>query len=179
MRKVLYIFGLLTDGDVEWMARTGRRLWLNASDVLIQEGKPVDSVIFLLQGEFIVSVKGIGEVARLGAGEIVGEMSYVDSAPPSATVTANGRCLALFIDKIQLTRKLDTDMAFGCRFYRALAVFLADRLRETVHRLGYGEARSLEGEEVMKDELDAGILDNLSMAGDRFHRMLKLLSGAH
>ncbi|HWK45788.1 MAG TPA: cyclic nucleotide-binding domain-containing protein [Stellaceae bacterium] len=178
MRKVLYIFGLLTDGDIEWMARTGTRRWLTANEVLIHEGRPVDSVILLLEGEFIVSVTGVGEVARLSAGEIVGEMSYVDSAPPSATVTASGKSLALFIDKRQLSRKLETDVAFGFRFYRALAVFLADRLRETVHRLGYSKTRTLASEEILEDELDIGILDNLSMAGERFHRMLKLLSGA-
>ena len=81
MRKVLYIFGLLTDADVEWMAQTGTRRWVEAGEVLIQEGKPVDAVILLLDGELTVSVKGVGEISRLGVGEIVGELSYVDSPP--------------------------------------------------------------------------------------------------
>jgi CRP/FNR family transcriptional regulator, cyclic AMP receptor protein len=179
MRKVLYIFGLLTDGDVEWMARSGARRWVKDGEVLIHEGKPVDSVVLLLEGEFLVAVKGVGEVARLGAGEIVGEMSYVDSAPPSATVTARGKCLALFLDKPTLSRKLEADMAFGCRFYRALAVFLADRLRGTVRRLGYGGKQTLEDDAILEDELDSAILDNVSLAGDRFNRMLRMLSGAH
>src|SRR5579862_2951325 len=115
MRKVLYIFGLLTDADVEWMARTGSRRWVEAGEVLIQEGRPVDAVILVLDGELTVSVEGVGEISRLGVGEIVGEMSYVDSAPPSATVSASTRSLALFIDKRQLTEKLDSDVAFGFR----------------------------------------------------------------
>jgi CRP/FNR family cyclic AMP-dependent transcriptional regulator len=177
MRKVLYIFGLLTDSDVEWMSRTGKRRWVKPGETLIEEGKPVDSVIFLLEGEFLVTVKGIGEVDRLTAGEIVGEMSYVDSAPPSATVTARTRCFTLFIDKIALSARLEADTAFGSRFYRALAIFLADRLRKTVRRLGYGQKQHLEGEEILEDELDVAILDNVSMAGERFHRMLRMLSG--
>lgn len=179
MRKVLYIFGLLTDSDVEWMARSGARRWVRDGEVLIHEGKPIDSVVLLLEGEFAVAVKGIGEVRRLGVGEIVGEMSYVDSAPPSATVTARGKCLALFLDKEILSRKLEADVAFGCRFYRALAVFLADRFRGTERRLAYGGKQTLEDDDILKDELDIGILDNVSMAGDRFHRMLRMLSGAH
>jgi hypothetical protein len=67
-------------------------------------------------------------------------------------------------------------MAFGCRFYRALAIFLADRLRGTVRRRS-GADTSLEGTAILKDELDVEILDNLSLAGSRFDRMLKVLIG--
>jgi CRP-like cAMP-binding protein len=176
MRKVLYIFGLLTDADVEWMARTGARRWVEAGEALIHEGKHVDAMILVLDGELAVSVKGVGEVSRLGVGEVVGELSFVDSAPPSATVSASTRTLALFIDKRQLTQKLESDIAFGYRFYRALAVFLADRLRGADRRLAYGQTQSLRGEEIMEDELDLAILDNLSMAGERFNKMLKQLS---
>ena len=177
MRKVLYIFGLLTDADVEWIARTGVRRRVREGEVLIQEGRPIESVIFLLQGEFLVTAQAAGEVARLGVGEIVGEMSFVDSSPPSATVTAVGECLALFLDKEIVARKLEADVAFGCRFYRALAIFLADRLRGTVRRMGYGAVQDLDMQTLAKDELDLGILDTVSMAGDRFDRMLKTLVG--
>jgi CRP-like cAMP-binding protein len=141
---------------------------------LIREGHPVESVIILLQGEFVVTAKAVGEVARLGVGEIVGEMSFVDSAPPSATVMATSEGLALFLDKTAMLQKLEADDAFGCRFYRALAIFLADRLRATVRRMGYG-AQDLDAQAIAKDELDAGILDTLSMAGERFERLLKIL----
>jgi CRP/FNR family transcriptional regulator, cyclic AMP receptor protein len=173
---------LLTDADVEWIARSGRRRLVKDREILIREGRPVESIIFLLRGEFVVSARVAGEIARLGVGEIVGEMSFVDSAPPSATVAAAGECLALFIDKEAVARKLDADPAFGCRFYRALAMFLADRLRGTVRRMGYGDvqeqdARDLGAEAISKDELDMGILDTVSQAGERFDRMLKTLAG--
>jgi CRP-like cAMP-binding protein len=177
MRKVLYIFGLLTDADVDWIAHTGKRSRFRDGDVLIEQGKHVEAIILLLQGALSVTIKGAGEVARLGVGEIVGEMSYVDSAPPSATVKALGDCLALVINKRELTRKLQADVAFGCRFYRALAVLLADRLRGTERRLSYASSADLENEAVLQDELDMGILDNVSMAGHRFDRILKTLTG--
>ena len=176
MRKVLYVFGLLADADVEWIARAGTRRHIKDGEVVIREGKHVESVILLLQGRLSVSIEGAGEVARLGVGEIVGEMSYVDSAPPSASVTALGDGLALFLDKRVLTKKLESDTAFGYRFYRALAVFLADRLRGTERRLSYGSSKGLEDETVLKDELDMGILDHVSMAGQRFHRVLQTLT---
>ena len=63
------------------------------------EGQRVGTVILLLQGECVVADRALGEIARLGVGEILGKMSFVDSAPPSATVTASGDGLALFLDK--------------------------------------------------------------------------------
>jgi CRP/FNR family transcriptional regulator, cyclic AMP receptor protein len=177
MRKVLYLFGSLTDADVDWIARTGVRRRVSNNEIVIHERKPIESIIFLLQGEFAITVQGLGEVARLGVGEIVGEMSFVDSAPPSASVTAIGGCLALFLDKETLAKQLEADIAFGCRFYRALAILLGDRLREGVRRLGYGDAQDLDPHTIAKDELDMGVLDTVSIAGERFERMLKMLIG--
>src|SRR5450432_152005 len=175
MRKILYIFGLLTDGDVEWMAQTGIRRLLSEGDVVIREGERADSLIFLLEGKLLVTTRQLGQIARLGVGEVVGEMSLVDSAPPSATITASGDGLALFLDKTKLMQKLDRDEGFGSRFYRALAVFMADRLREA---RGSSVADSTISEEmtIAEDELDVGILDRVSAAGERFNRMLRALA---
>jgi CRP-like cAMP-binding protein len=175
MRKVLFLFGLLLDSHIEWIARTGTQRHLATGEVLIEEGKPIDNVIILLEGQLLVSTIAFGVIAKLGAGEIVGEMSFVDSAPPNASVTAEGDCRALFLHKGLLLRKLEADTMFGSRFYRALAIFLADRLRGTVRRLGYDGKAPLDETVVAADELDEGILDNVSMAGMRFDRMLRLL----
>jgi CRP/FNR family cyclic AMP-dependent transcriptional regulator len=175
MRKVLYIFGLLTDSDVAWMAQTGIRRHLSDGDVVIREDERADSLIFLLEGELLVTTRQLGQIARLGVGEVVGEMSLVDSAPPSATITASGNGLALFLDKTTLMRKLDHDQGFGSRFYRALAVFLADRLREA-RGSSAGDFTLSDEMTIAEDELDVGILDHLSAAGERFDRMLRTLS---
>jgi len=174
MRKVLYIFGLLTDADAEWLARTGEKRSLKAGDLVIAEGVPTDSVVLVLEGNLVVSAKGFGEVARLGVGEVIGEVSLVDSAPPSATVVAAEECRALFVDKALLQEKLEADIAFGCRFYRALAVFLADRLRAT-RRLPSADGGMADEAAIVEGELDTGILDNVSSAGERFIRVLQIL----
>lgn len=173
MRKVLYIFGILTDGDIEWLARIGRRQRLTDGDILIKEGERSSFLILLLEGELLVHADGIGQVARLGTGEIVGEVSLVDSGPPSATVTARGDGLALFVDRAQLLQKLETDEGFAARFYRALAMFLADRLRASRLSTGAGIA---DREGISKDELDSEIMDHVFAAGERFNRMLRILS---
>ncbi|HEY7242613.1 MAG TPA: cyclic nucleotide-binding domain-containing protein [Xanthobacteraceae bacterium] len=177
MRKVLYIFGALTDADVETLVRIGTRRRLDDGEVVIREGEWADSVILLLNGEFLVTKQGMGQIALLGAGEIVGEMSLVDSELPSATITARGRCLALFINKAILLQKLETNVGFGCRFYRAMAIFLADRLRATMQAPALSESSMADEAPVLADELDSGILDAVSNAGERFQRVLRLLTG--
>jgi hypothetical protein len=39
----------------------------------------------------------------------------------------------LIIPKTALHKKIETDDAFAKRFYRALAIFMADRLRDTLN----------------------------------------------
>jgi CRP/FNR family cyclic AMP-dependent transcriptional regulator len=175
MRKVLYVFGLLTDQDTEWMARTGSRRRLVRDEIVITEGEIIDFVAILLEGELQVSTRASGPVARLGVGEVVGEMSLVDSAPTSATIRASRDSLVLFIDKGKLLQKLETDDGFAARFYRALAVFLADRLRAT-NALFAGGAAVGRNEGPASDELDPNVLDHVFAAGERFSRMLRQLS---
>ncbi|HEY9856920.1 MAG TPA: cyclic nucleotide-binding domain-containing protein, partial [Stenomitos sp.] len=117
-------------------------------------------------------------IATLGAGEIVGEMSMVDDAPPSATVRALGESRVLAIPRPALSRKLSDDQGFAARFYRAMAIFLSDRLRSTTRTLGYGESVSLDEHVRADDEIDPALLDKVALAGLRFETMLRRLADA-
>ncbi len=176
MRKVLYILGQLNDGDIEWLAERGVRRRLADGEVIVREGEPIDALFITLSGRFRVTLSDGTEVARLGTGEVVGEIAFVDSSPPSATVTAVGDASVLVLPQALLRQRLAEDAPFAARFYRALAIFLADRLRATTRRLGYGAAGDLDREGVLADEIDIGVLDTLSQAGDRFTRLLQSLA---
>ncbi|MFN3076201.1 MAG: cyclic nucleotide-binding domain-containing protein [Alphaproteobacteria bacterium] len=178
MRKVLFILGQLSDDDVRWLSSTGIRERIAAGRTLIEEGRTIDSMYLLLDGKMSVSLKGIGVVATLSSGEIMGEMSLVDSRPPSASVRAETECVVLTIPRRALIAKLESDTGFAARFYKAIATFLSDRLRGTVRRLGYGDkANSLDEDVEIEGELDLSVLDNIHLAGARFERMLKQLMG--
>jgi CRP/FNR family cyclic AMP-dependent transcriptional regulator len=176
MRKVLFILGQLNDSDVEWLATHGTRRPVADGEIIVREGSSIDHLFITLSGQFRVSLGDNQEVARLGAGEMVGEIAFVDAALPSATVTAVGRAAVLALPKALLQQRLSADPPFAARFYRALAIFLADRLRGTTRRLGYGAAGNLDSEAMLEDELDSGVLDSLSQAGDRFTRLLQRLA---
>jgi CRP-like cAMP-binding protein len=176
MRKVLFLFGQLNDDDVEWMLRAGRRRALRQDEVLIEQGVPVEDIYFLLEGKLAVWLKPKRgpekEIARLNAGEIVGEMSFVDARPPSATVKAVEDSTVFGISKAVLSAKLQADPGFAARFYRALAIYLSTTVRERHRALGYGSDSDFD-EEDEGDELDPNVLDGVYLAGERFDRMVK------
>jgi CRP/FNR family cyclic AMP-dependent transcriptional regulator len=179
MRKVLFLFGQLNDDDVEWMLRAGQKRFVPVGGVLIEQGLPVDSVFILLEGKLAVSLRPRRgperELARLNAGEIVGEMSFVDARPPSATVRAAEDSTVFALSKTVLNAKLVADQGFAARFYRALAIYLSTTVRERHQALGYGTGETAEAEEDEDDidELDSNVLDGVYLAGERFDRMVK------
>ena len=174
MRKVLFLLGQVRDEDLEWMLTVGSTRSLAAGEVLIRRGDPVDAVYIVLHGAFAVTV-GDREINRLGSGEVVGEMSFVDARPPSATVTAIEPSSVFAVPRVALSTRLDADTAFAAGFYRALTLFLSDRLRSTVGLLGYGDDRDLRADEIASDELNPDVLDTVHLAGSRFSGMLKRL----
>ena len=122
-----------------------------------------------------MEIAGGIKVATLMSGEVIGEISFVDSRPPSASVVAELPSIVLAIDKVLLKQKLETDGQFGAHFYRAIALFLADRLRSTTGRLGYKGPKGDEKEEPAEDpdELDEDFMQAVSMANVRFDMLVR------
>jgi CRP/FNR family cyclic AMP-dependent transcriptional regulator len=172
MRKVFYIMGILNDNDMEWLATRGSTKFLEPRTVLVRESEPIDSLYILLEGQLSVVSKRLNrEIASLSCGEMLGEISFVDSRPPSASVISVQDSAVLEISRELLHAKLTEDPGFASRFYRAVATLLADRLRTTVGQLGYDAPRKVsEG-----DDLDDDWMENISYAGARFDRLLRRL----
>src|SRR5436190_2159435 len=138
MRKVLFIFGELSDTDVDWLAKAGEKANIPAGTVLIPVGARVDHLYILLDGQLQIKAANGTFIAKLESGEVVGEMSLVDPAPTSVSVEVAVDSLLFRVPDTKLRQKLAADTAFASRFYRAICIFLADRLRATTRRMGYG-----------------------------------------
>lgn len=181
MRKVLFILSELDDGDIAWLIRHGRKQSIPAGSLLIEEGRQIELLYILLDGQLSVRLRKLGdrEVARLQSGEILGELSFLDSRPSSASVVASSAATVLGVSRRLLTEKLAADAPFAARFYRALGVFLASRLRRSLQQLGYGDRTPDEvGSAGDDEELDAALLEQLGLAGARFDWMLRQLRDA-
>ena len=121
----------LDEQDLKWLVANSIRQEIPAGSVIIRHGEPVECLYLIVEGAFNVTIPGPAErqVARLYAGELVGEMSFVDLHPPSATVTAAMNSRVLAIAKTGLTRKLETDLRFAARFFKGVSQLLSGRLR--------------------------------------------------
>ncbi len=179
MKKVFFLLGELVDDDIDWMVSTGRREEVPAGTVLIEEGKPIDTLLILLDGTLSVSVSALEgkTIARLTSGAVVGEMSFADARPPSATVQAVETSLVLSIPRERLVEKLQEDEGFASRFYRAIAIFLSTRLRGTVRYLGYAKDQFLQDDNTSED-LSPEIIDNVPLAKARFDWLLRRLKNS-
>ena len=178
MRKVLYILGQLSDTDVDWLANMGQRIQVAKGTELIKFGVEISNLYIVLEGELSIQTNKGFELAKISSGEILGEMSLVDSRPPSASVLVLQDATLLELDKVVVQEKLDMDTGFSSRFYRSIAIFLSERMRSLVGQMGYGDPSdetSSESDELDTDELDANVLDNVHLAGARFERLLTKL----
>ncbi|MCG2586359.1 cyclic nucleotide-binding domain-containing protein [Massilia sp. TS11] len=176
MRKVLFILSELLDDDVDWLAANGERAAFASGSELIGLGTRVDSLFFVLDGQVEVVAGSGAVIVTLGSGEVLGEMSLVDPAKTTAAVRAKDGVVTLRLPHAVLREKLAADPAFAARFYRALAIFLSDRVRNTTRRFGYG-GNGPAPDKAELEEINEELVDKIYLAGTRFDRMLKKLAG--
>src|SRR4051812_27080398 len=86
-------FAALSDDDCDAVLRVLKARRGNPGDVLFRQGDRGESLMIVLDGSLVARVRSDEreereqrEVARLGPGEVVGEMAFIDAEPRSATV---------------------------------------------------------------------------------------------
>ncbi len=177
MRSGTLILGQLTDDDVEWVLSSAARRMMPRGSILIREGEDAEAVYIVMSGLFTVESRNVPGVplAQLGKGEVIGEMSMIDRAPPSATVKAAEDSIVLSIDKLQLAHKLEVDCQFASRFYRALAIALASRMRRTIRSFAMAADNPVDFavEQDLEVQVDESVLSGLRRAGPNFDRLLQ------
>ena len=153
MQTALGLLNELDEEDVDWIFRTGFERQVIANTVVVREGEPLAYLYIVLEGLFGVRVASVpdAEIGRLGPGEIIGEISFLENMLPSATVIAIESSLLLEIPSALLAERLKATPSFGAQFYRALAILNSRRVRERVSSLTTSflaklDATSLSGE---------------------------------
>jgi CRP/FNR family cyclic AMP-dependent transcriptional regulator len=166
MLEAVAFLRMLDEPDLEWLVANSKRQEIQSGCVLIRRAQPVEFLYLIVDGAFDVTLSGPDErhVARLYAGELVGEMSFVDLHPPSATVTAGVNSRVLAITKADLIGKIESDIGFGARFYKGISLLLAGRLR-AAYAVDVRTRGDMEG----KDEMGT-----LAMRFDEIQRRLDL-----
>jgi CRP/FNR family cyclic AMP-dependent transcriptional regulator len=120
-------FSNLSDQDVAKIAKVGTYVTVPADWALMGEGTSADKAYLLISGE--VSVRQHGqEVAKLGAGDVFGEMGIVTHKLRNATVVSLSRLECLHFTRAQV-EELENEVP---EFKKALEAAAAERSkRET------------------------------------------------
>lgn len=124
-----------------WMRQKGSERSMLGLERLIQEGDQVRELIVLLEGSLRISTSsaqgGEQQLATLGPGSMVGEMSWLEHRPTVASVDARPGSRILCIDVHELDTLKQTAPQVCVDFYRAIAKKLAlqiDDQNSWIHR---------------------------------------------
>ncbi len=113
---------------------TQEMLKLASGDFLLHEGEESINMYYLVSGTLNV-IKRKGDrtltIGSIIAGELVGEMSFLDRAPRSATVQALSDCTLIVIPHENFEATLEKLPVW----FKALINTLLDRMRRTNARL--------------------------------------------
>ena len=117
------ILDSLDPQDAKRVLASGTTLTLPQGWSPIGEGTPADKAYLILEGEVSVR-RGGAEVARLGAGNVVGESAIVNHTLRSASVVSLTPLKVVHFTSEQLERLADDVPAFG----EALRAAAAERI---------------------------------------------------
>ena len=108
-------------------------------DLLFTEGEPGDTLHIITSGVLSNRCETPGdelvELARVGAGEVVGELAVISPAPRSATALAIGPVTTLALPRSLLTSLLEERAPAAEALLRALTLRTCRRLRQTDARI--------------------------------------------
>lgn len=123
------LFGGLIDSQLERLVARVSVTEAAAGAVIMREGEKGDRLFCLVSGEVEVR-RGDRVLARLGAGETIGEMELIDMNPRSATVVALTPCLLVALARRDILALQREDLPAFTLVIMNLARDLSRRLRQ-------------------------------------------------
>jgi extracellular factor (EF) 3-hydroxypalmitic acid methyl ester biosynthesis protein len=128
----------LTDTDVKMLEKKAKRVSFSNGQALITQGSDPRGMFILRNGLVRVECSHLGRgiaVARLGPGDVIGEISFLELQGATASVVADGDVEADLVSGEDLNSLLVSMPSLATRFYRSLALVLSHRLRELTSQL--------------------------------------------
>ncbi len=122
-------FAACTEEQLNELARIAERLDIQAGEVILREGRLGRELFVILDGKATVTRDG-RVVNRLQAGDYFGELSAIEAAPRSATVTAATDLDVLIIGPREFEAMMEIP-----GFRNALLIGMSRRIREADDKL--------------------------------------------
>ena len=122
----------LTANDWALISDKAARVLFKSGEQFVHRGSRTHGVYVVLKGTASVQIAGHGHAREIGAGEVCGEISFLDELPATADVVAIEPVSAYYLDRPTLQSLFELFPHLGSRFYRSLASILSRRLRELI-----------------------------------------------
>jgi CRP/FNR family cyclic AMP-dependent transcriptional regulator len=137
MRNTIALNEGLQDEDLLWLFQAGMEKIVKPGTAIVHEGVRPNAIFVVIRGGFSVGVETLADepLARLGAGELIGEISFLEGLPASATIVADEESAVLVVDNRALNERVRENTAFAARLYRVFALITERRLRNRVNHL--------------------------------------------
>ena len=133
--RALTIFQELDKNELEKVHKHVFEQSVKKDSVLFAEGMPGELLYIIISGcvEIIKETKDYGKIvlATIGANDIVGEMSLIDSEPRSATGITSEDSVLLVIKKQSFNEILQSDPCVAAKVLMGLLKVISRRLRMT------------------------------------------------
>ena len=132
-------FCKLDDSLSENLFKVGNLVIKKKGDYLSVQGQPHSNMSLIISGEVSVKISANGEnikVAKLGTGDVVGEMSIIDPKKASATARVISQDAELWqITGSEFNNFVNNDQVAGFNIMKELAKGLCKRLRTYNERM--------------------------------------------
>lgn len=128
----------LTDKDRQRLGELAESFHFEVGEEIVTQGQRLDALLIVVAGHVSVRLDQDDtkiDVSVLGPGDLFGEMSFVTGELTSASVVGVDSGEVARLARADLTQVMEQDVGFAARLNQALAVLLANRLRETTTRL--------------------------------------------
>ncbi len=136
----LEIFANLDLGELRLLAGIARRVSFYASEMIFEDTSPGEDLYVILSGQVTVQIEAITPnesviLTNIGAGEILGEFSIIDSGPRSATAICQTDTTALSINGKRMHELFGSHPRMGYIVMKNIAKIICERIRRTNRRL--------------------------------------------
>lgn len=142
-------FSDLSGRELRMIQSIAEEAKLAVGEYVINEDKPCDFIYIIEDGGVEVTKSG-AHIVTLKSGDTIGELSFLDKRPPSASVRAIEDTTMVMIPHKELNHLMKENGDFAGKIYKAFAVMLSGKIRATNDWLASREWLGELGKDVTK-----------------------------
>jgi bacteriocin-type transport-associated protein len=177
----------LSNSDILWLKQNGHAQQIKSGNISIEPAQSASFFYLLIRGELVGTISQnqggrLGrafaaleedaeleqEIVRFVPGDILGNIPAVELTAAAMTIRATENSTLLAVGCDALRAKIEADVGFAARFYRAIAMLLLERFSRLVQyflRPKMGQAQPLQDVPLIFGELSDSDVDWMLGAG--------------